>query len=630
MKIKKLIKLFSLDKFLIKTLTFLLNETVRENPQALLSIQNEIDSFKKKLFENKKRQFESTIKKFGPNSYFAGTTHTITGVENLEIGENVHIEDNCVIRAEGGISIGDNTHISKNLLLYSINHNYEGLSLPHDETYIKKPVKIGNNVWIGMNVCIAPGTIIGDGAIIGMGTTVSGIVPPLSIIGSQKWRIIGSRNEEHYSALDTLGRYAGINGMLYVNNDKTLHEVGERKNSRRSILEVIDFRGKKAIKKQFLETEDGLVSFENEKLACEKFNQFIWYPKVYETGPDYVIYEYLDNDTRIDKAISLWDEKEKQEILKQIILVLLDLFSNGYAHRDFHCRNLFYSKQHGVKLLDYETIVNIENEATDFFNSYDVTGAGLESPYLTGNMCVMGDYEISISKMFDIKDLNCFIKIVESVLIEQLYEISSSFYTKRYHDKDRHFLRNKYIYNTFDLPYLKVDWKIGQRNIVKRLQNFGINETQIKGKKILDIGSNVGGMLFEINKMGPSKALGIEYDKDKVDISNIISKIHNFNKITFLQKDVESEDFNNSFNDVFDVVFCLAVVEHLKNKERFIHKLSKICGKYLFIEGNSGTDIEWLTSELKTAGFSVVRYLGLSDDEKDEYNNNRPLFICEK
>jgi maltose O-acetyltransferase len=58
-----------------------------------------------------------------------------------------------------------------------------------------------------MNVCIAPGTKIGDGAIIGMGAVVSGEVPPLSIVGNQKWRIIGYRDKEEYDKLDKNRKY---------------------------------------------------------------------------------------------------------------------------------------------------------------------------------------------------------------------------------------------------------------------------------------------------------------------------------------------------------------------------------------------------------------------------------------
>ena len=136
----------------------------------------------------------------------------LSGADQLEIGENVHIGENAFIRADAGLTIGDNTRISRNLVLYTVSHRYEGARLPYDELWIRKPVKIGRNVWIGMNVSIAPGTTIGDGAIVGMGTTVSGDVPPLSIIGSEKWRLIGQRDPDHYRRLDEAGIYGDPDG----------------------------------------------------------------------------------------------------------------------------------------------------------------------------------------------------------------------------------------------------------------------------------------------------------------------------------------------------------------------------------------------------------------------------------
>jgi len=142
----------------------------------------------------------------------------LSGAKYIEIGQNVHIGDSAFIRGEGGLVIGDNTHISRNLVLYTVNHRYKGDRLPYDDTVIKKPVEIGRNVWIGMNVCITPGSKIGDGAIIGMGSVISGEVPPLSIVGNQKIRILGYRNLQHYEALEIAKAFGGVNGRVLENN----------------------------------------------------------------------------------------------------------------------------------------------------------------------------------------------------------------------------------------------------------------------------------------------------------------------------------------------------------------------------------------------------------------------------
>lgn len=169
--------------------------------------------------EKENRSIMHRMKRCGEGVGLWGKVH-ITGVENMSLGDNVHIGRNAFIRAEGGLEIGANTHISRNLLLYTINHDYNGRRIPYDEKCLARSVSIGRNVWIGMNVCIAPGTTIGDGVIVGMGTTVSGCVPAMSIIGAQKWRIVGMRDEAHYEECDRANAYAGPSGRPFIRSEQ--------------------------------------------------------------------------------------------------------------------------------------------------------------------------------------------------------------------------------------------------------------------------------------------------------------------------------------------------------------------------------------------------------------------------
>ncbi len=136
----------------------------------------------------------------------------ITAPKNFIVDDNVHINENAFLRAEGGLHIGANTHISRNLVIYTMNHQYEGEYLPYDAQKVLKPVEIGRNVWIGMNVTITPGVTIGDGAIIGMGTVVAKDVPPLAIVGSAPQQIIKTRDKTHYQTLDSAAKYGGMSG----------------------------------------------------------------------------------------------------------------------------------------------------------------------------------------------------------------------------------------------------------------------------------------------------------------------------------------------------------------------------------------------------------------------------------
>ena len=184
------------DKYLFKSITVLRNK--------YLSLMNV-------LYE---REVANKFKKCGRNIKIYYPCE-ITGFDNIEIGENVHINRGGLIRGEGGLKIGDNVHIGRNLVLYTINHNYKGDALPYDSTILKKPVVIENNVWIGVNVTIIPGVTIGEGSIIGAGTVISRDVPSLAIVGSAPLRIIKYRDENQYMNLLAMKKYGGVNGTLY-------------------------------------------------------------------------------------------------------------------------------------------------------------------------------------------------------------------------------------------------------------------------------------------------------------------------------------------------------------------------------------------------------------------------------
>ena len=99
--------------------------------------------------------------------------YTDCGV-NISLGKNVFINSNCKFQDQGGIIIGDNVLIGHNVVIATINHDYNPNK--RADMYLK-PVKIGNNVWIGSNTVILPGVTIQDGSIIGAGSIVTKDIP---------------------------------------------------------------------------------------------------------------------------------------------------------------------------------------------------------------------------------------------------------------------------------------------------------------------------------------------------------------------------------------------------------------------------------------------------------------------
>ena len=144
----------------------------------------------------------------------------VSAPEKLQIGDNVHINSGAFIRAEGGLRIDDNVHIGRNLLVYTINHNYEGENIPYDNTVVKRLVHIERNVWIGAHVIITPGVTIGEGAIVGMGSVIAKDVEPLTIVGVASQRDLKTRDRDHYQRIDQLGHYGGMSGYRFRGRGK--------------------------------------------------------------------------------------------------------------------------------------------------------------------------------------------------------------------------------------------------------------------------------------------------------------------------------------------------------------------------------------------------------------------------
>lgn len=122
----------------------------------------------------------------------------IFGWESLVFQGPVHVGRGTEIMAEGGVTLGRNVVISYDCVLWSIDHRYEGETLPYDKARLKRPICIGDNVWIGRNAIIRGGVSIGEGAVVAMGSVVTRDVPPLAVVGGNPARVLRYRSVRRY------------------------------------------------------------------------------------------------------------------------------------------------------------------------------------------------------------------------------------------------------------------------------------------------------------------------------------------------------------------------------------------------------------------------------------------------
>lgn len=131
----------------------------------------------------------------------------IFGAESLVFNGPAHIGRGTEIMAEGGVTLGRNVVISFNCVLWSIDHRYEGGSIPYDKARIKRPIVVGDNVWIGRNALIRGGVTIGEGAVVAMGSVVTRDVPPLAVVGGNPARVLRYRNVRRYVENQATSRF---------------------------------------------------------------------------------------------------------------------------------------------------------------------------------------------------------------------------------------------------------------------------------------------------------------------------------------------------------------------------------------------------------------------------------------
>ena len=95
---------------------------------------------------------------------------------NIELGEDVYFNFNCVVLDVMKVIIGSRTLIGPNVQIYTATHpmNYKERSSGLE---FAKAISIGEDVWIGGGVIICPGITIGDRTIIGAGSVVTKDIP---------------------------------------------------------------------------------------------------------------------------------------------------------------------------------------------------------------------------------------------------------------------------------------------------------------------------------------------------------------------------------------------------------------------------------------------------------------------
>ena len=113
---------------------------------------------------------------------------------NIELGERVFFNFNCVVLDVCPIKIGDFTLFGPSVQILTPVHPLEA-RLRRKQEY-GKPIEIGSDVWVGGGALILPGVRIGSKTVIGAGSVVTRDVPEGVFAAGNPCRVIREITEE--------------------------------------------------------------------------------------------------------------------------------------------------------------------------------------------------------------------------------------------------------------------------------------------------------------------------------------------------------------------------------------------------------------------------------------------------
>lgn len=213
----------------------------------------------------------------------------------------------------------------------------------------------------------------------------------------------------------------------------------------------------------------------------------------------------------------------------------------------------------------------------------------------------------------------------DSKILARLIEASRSFRK----GSGRHVLKTQdVVYCAFSTPALSVDENVSQRSARMRIKKFNLPAELYAGSDVLDLGAHCGAMLFELQKLGIRRGVGVEFDTEKVDVAAEIAEASKFKNLIFKEGDIDS--LRSGDIGRFDIVLALAIEGHVKDRERLFDLLADVTQKILIFEGNGGCDTVEVADQLYRRGFVLYADLGFCDDDVRPENNRRPVLIFEQ
>ncbi|HZO46138.1 MAG TPA: sugar O-acetyltransferase [Xanthobacteraceae bacterium] len=134
--------------------------------------------------------FSELIGKKVDDSFLLIPPFYAAGGDEIRVGHNVFVNQNCTFYDLGGLDIADDVMIGPNVNIITAGHPLAPSQ--RRSVTIGKPIVIERNVWIAANATIIGGVNVGENSVVAAGSVVTKDVPPNTLVGGNPARVIRS------------------------------------------------------------------------------------------------------------------------------------------------------------------------------------------------------------------------------------------------------------------------------------------------------------------------------------------------------------------------------------------------------------------------------------------------------
>jgi acetyltransferase-like isoleucine patch superfamily enzyme len=138
--------------------------------------------------------FSELIGKKVDDSFLLIPPFYTAGGNEIRVGRNVFVNQNCTFYDLGGLDIADDVMIGPNVSVITTGHPLEPSR--RRAATIGKRIAIERGVWIAAGATIIGGVTIGENAVVAAGSVVTKDVSPNTLVGGNPARVIRSIGDD--------------------------------------------------------------------------------------------------------------------------------------------------------------------------------------------------------------------------------------------------------------------------------------------------------------------------------------------------------------------------------------------------------------------------------------------------